>query len=71
MKFTERIRKSADSIWEKSHQHPFVQGIGNGTLDIESFKFYMCRLQVFDRVLKSNRDGNGACKRFRYHVWLC
>ncbi|MFD1064673.1 thiaminase II [Oceanobacillus locisalsi] len=43
MTFTERIRQSADSIWEKSHQHPFVQGIGNGTLDIEAFKFYMCQ----------------------------
>ena len=43
MKFSERIRNTADSIWEKSHQHPFVQGIGDGTLDIEAFKFYMCQ----------------------------
>ncbi|MCT1901370.1 thiaminase II [Oceanobacillus sojae] len=43
MKFSERIRKTADPVWEKSHQHPFVQGIGNGTLDIEAFKFYMCQ----------------------------
>ncbi|QQK78909.1 thiaminase II [Salicibibacter cibi] len=43
MTFSKRIRKTADPIWKASHEHPFVQGIGHGTLDIESFKFFMCQ----------------------------
>ncbi|MBB6450124.1 thiaminase/transcriptional activator TenA [Geomicrobium halophilum] len=41
MTFTQRIRKNADAIWKASHKHPFVQGIGYGTLDLESFKYFM------------------------------
>ncbi|MDE5413166.1 thiaminase II [Alkalihalobacterium chitinilyticum] len=41
MQFTDRLYKKAKPIWRKSHDHPFVQGIGHGTLDIEKFKFFM------------------------------
>ncbi|MED4126616.1 MULTISPECIES: thiaminase II [Shouchella] len=41
MSFTQRIRLRADAVWKASHDHPFVQGIGNGTLPKESFKYYM------------------------------
>lgn len=47
MKFTQRLYESAQPIWRKSVQHPFVQGIGHGTLDIEKFKFYMCQDYVY------------------------
>ncbi|PAF08879.1 thiaminase II [Shouchella clausii] len=43
MKFSERIRKNADPIWQASHNHPFVQGIGHGTLELEAFQYYMCQ----------------------------
>ena len=43
MKLSERLFQAATPIWDKNHQHPFVQGIGNGNLDIEKFKFYMCQ----------------------------
>ncbi|KGA98487.1 thiaminase [Alkalihalobacillus alcalophilus ATCC 27647 = CGMCC 1.3604] len=43
MKLSERLYEKAQPIWEQSHSHPFVQGIGNGTLDIEKFKFFMCQ----------------------------
>jgi thiaminase/transcriptional activator TenA len=39
--FTERLRKSVAPIWERTHQHPFVTGLGDGSLPVESFKFYM------------------------------
>ncbi|GAK07714.1 thiaminase II [Geomicrobium sp. JCM 19038] len=29
------------------HQHPFVQGIGDGSLDLESFKYYMKQDYVY------------------------
>ncbi|MFC4387587.1 thiaminase II [Gracilibacillus marinus] len=41
MKFSEELRKVVDPIWEESFQHPFVKGIGDGTLPIENFKYYV------------------------------
>ncbi|ADU32452.1 thiaminase II [Evansella cellulosilytica] len=41
MKFSERLHKKLQPIWRKNHAHPFVQGIGDGTLDKEKFRFFM------------------------------
>ncbi|TDL30878.1 thiaminase II [Jeotgalibacillus sp. S-D1] len=41
MSFTEEIRKKADHIWEASFDHPFVKGIGDGTLSLDRFRFYV------------------------------
>ena len=41
MKFSERLYKELQPIWRKNHAHPFVQGIGDGTLDQEKFRFFM------------------------------
>ncbi|MDQ0256974.1 thiaminase/transcriptional activator TenA [Evansella vedderi] len=41
MKFSERLHEKLLPIWRKNHDHPFVQEIGNGTLDKEKFRFYM------------------------------
>ncbi len=46
-RFTERLRKKADPIWEAQHQHRFVRGIGDGTLDLEPFKFWVRQDYVF------------------------
>lgn len=47
MKFSDRLRKNIDPIWRLSHSHPFVSGIGDATLDIEKFKYYMCQDYVY------------------------
>ncbi|PTY84254.1 thiaminase II, partial [Heyndrickxia sporothermodurans] len=39
--FTDRLYRNAQPIWNKNHQHPFVQGIGDGSLPIELFAYYM------------------------------
>lgn len=39
--FTERIRKKAEPIWQKSMAHPFIEGLQRGTLSKESFRFYL------------------------------
>ena len=39
MTVTERLLKDTESIWAEYHQHPFVQGIADGTLDKEKFKY--------------------------------
>ena len=46
-RFTERLRQTVDSIWEAQHQHPFVCGIGDGTLDIEKFKVWVRQDYLF------------------------
>ena len=41
MKTTERLLNAANEIWQAYHEHPFVLGIQNGTLDKEKFRFYI------------------------------
>ena len=38
---TGRLLDAAKEIWEGYHSHPFVQGIADGTLDRDKFRFYM------------------------------
>lgn len=46
-KFTEYLYEKARPIWEASHQHPFVTGIGDGSLPVEKFRFFMCQDYVY------------------------
>lgn len=41
MKFSQRLYENVLPIWEKNHAHPFVQGMGDGSLNHEKFRFYM------------------------------
>ncbi|TXC91605.1 thiaminase II [Metabacillus litoralis] len=41
MKFSERLYENVLPIWQKNHAHPFVQGMGDGSLDKNKFRFYM------------------------------
>jgi len=43
----EILRKNADMIWEANYHHPFVQGIGDGSLDVEIFKHYLRQDYVY------------------------
>lgn len=47
MKFSEHLRKSAHSIWEANFTHPFVQGIGKGTLAEDKFIFFLKQDYVY------------------------
>ena len=38
---SDRLHEAAAPIWEKCLRHPFVTGIGDGTLDVEKFRFFM------------------------------
>jgi thiaminase/transcriptional activator TenA len=40
-RFTDRLREKAEDIMVAQHSHPFVTGIGDGTLDIEKFKIWV------------------------------
>jgi thiaminase/transcriptional activator TenA len=39
--FAADLRAGAAGIWEAQHAHPFVQGIGDGTLPLERFVHYI------------------------------
>lgn len=41
MKLTERLYQAAKPIWESYFSQPFVKELGEGTLPIERFRFYM------------------------------
>jgi len=46
-RFTDRLLRLAQPVWEAQHGHPFVRGIGDGSLDIEKFKFWVCQDYLF------------------------
>jgi thiaminase (transcriptional activator TenA) len=35
------LRAAAADVWEAQHAHPFVRGVGAGTLEEERFRFYV------------------------------
>lgn len=41
MKFSQRLFEKVQDVWIKTHQHPFVVGLGTGELPVESFIRYM------------------------------
>jgi thiaminase/transcriptional activator TenA len=38
---TDRLLSATEDIWASYHKHPFVQGIADGSLDHEKFRYYM------------------------------
>ena len=60
--FTRMIRQEANEVWEANFRHPFVQGIANGTLSLESFRYYLLQdsyyLSHFARIqaIGASRD---------------
>ena len=40
-RFSEELRAAAEPIWAAEHAHPFVRGIGDGTLPAEKFRFFI------------------------------
>jgi thiaminase/transcriptional activator TenA len=55
MSFAPELREAATSIWSAVHAHPFVRGIGDGTLTRDRYAFYLrqdyLHLIDFARVL--------------------
>ena len=45
--FSDLLRDRASAIWELEHQHPFVVELGNGTLPLEKFQWYMKQDYLF------------------------
>ncbi len=57
MSFTDELRTVAEPIWTATLGHPMVEGLGDGTLDVEPFRYWIrqdyrfleeyCRLFAF------------------------
>ncbi|WP_079709614.1 thiaminase II [Paraliobacillus ryukyuensis] len=41
MLFSDQIQQEIEPVWQASIQHPFVKEIGEGTLPLENFRFYI------------------------------
>ena len=50
MTISERLHEAAVPVWAACHAHPFVRGIGDGSLDVEKFRFFLLQdyLYLFD-----------------------
>jgi thiaminase/transcriptional activator TenA len=46
-RFTSDLLTRTAAIWERVHAHPFVLGLGDGSLPVESFRFYMVQDYLF------------------------
>lgn len=49
MSFSRELKEKAKRVWEDGYQHPFVQELGRGVLEKETFKFYL--LQDYQYLL--------------------
>src|ERR687894_2037871 len=47
MSFVAEVRAEAAPIWAAEQAHPFVRGIGDGSLDVERFRYYVAQDYVF------------------------
>ena len=53
MKLSNVLYESVKEIWQSYLQHPFVKGLGDGTLPEDAFRFYM--LQVYLYLLEYSK----------------
>lgn len=47
MSFSEHLRRLAEPIWAAELEHPFVKGLGDGSLPPGRFRFYMAQDYLF------------------------
>jgi thiaminase/transcriptional activator TenA len=45
--FTDELRELGAPIWEAQHEHPFVRGIGDGTVEREQFAYWVRQDYVY------------------------
>jgi thiaminase/transcriptional activator TenA len=47
LRFSDHLRRLAAPIWRRQHEHPFVTGIGDGSLDVEKFRSWIRQDYLF------------------------
>ena len=46
-RFTDHLHELGAPIWQAQHEHPFVRGIGDGTLGLEKFTHWVRQDYLF------------------------
>jgi thiaminase/transcriptional activator TenA len=46
-RFTDHLARLVAQIWQAQHDHPFVRGIGDGTLEVDRFAFWVRQDYLF------------------------
>ncbi|OYD09907.1 thiaminase II [Paludifilum halophilum] len=74
-RLSERLRREADIAWQKSFEHPFILGVAQGSLPLDSFIFYLGQdayyLSVFAKVQSlagAKSETFAETKRWAEHV---
>ena len=47
MSYSSELRETYGELWEASVNHPFVRGIGDGSLPLDNFRYYMRQDYLF------------------------
>lgn len=45
--FSARLREAAASVWEAQHAHPFIRGVGDGSLSLDRFAYWVRQDYLF------------------------
>lgn len=61
--FYREVRETTDPLWEEIFDHPFVEGIGDGTLSRDRFEFYLKQDYVY--LIDFSRVFALACAKSR------
>ncbi len=74
----EELRKQSKDVWEAIFRHPFIREVGEGTLPMESFRYFIVQdylyLQDFARALLlagSKAHNQDTLKMFAEHAAGC
>ena len=46
-RFTDELHQLAEPVWRAQHEHPFIRGIGDGTLDVQKFMHWVRQDYLF------------------------
>lgn len=46
-RFSDRLRRASEPLWAAQHQHPFVRGLGDGSLDPARFQVWLQQDYLF------------------------
>jgi thiaminase/transcriptional activator TenA len=68
MRFSQHLRQLAADVWDAQHEHPFLRGIGDGTLDPARFRFYVRQDYLF--LIDYGRLLALACARAPRLDWM-
>jgi thiaminase (transcriptional activator TenA) len=67
-RYSDELRSLASGIWEAQHAHPFVQGIGDGTLEADRFRHFVRQDYLY--LIEYARLLSLACARAPRLEWM-